>query len=151
MSVMTGIRTHMSLTACFCFCFFVNFRKSLDLVETLLKLAEAGKYDQVKSLFGFPIKHCPDMLLLALLQVQVRFRVVMLSSTIPAKMLWLPIRNVTIYIPCPLPRDNKRFLAYLPRQYRWKRILLSESQHWKGSQGGRGFGAQRDMAGMFFS
>ncbi len=48
--------------------------KSLDLVETLLKLAEAGKYDQVKSLFGFPIKHCPDMLLLALLQVQVCFR-----------------------------------------------------------------------------
>lgn len=46
-------------------------RKSLDLVETLLKLAEAGKYEQVKSLFSFPIKHCPDMLLLALLQVQV--------------------------------------------------------------------------------
>ncbi|XP_072169675.1 CCR4-NOT transcription complex subunit 1-like [Diadema setosum] len=44
--------------------------KSLDLVEVLLKLSETGKYEQVKNLFSFPIKHCPDMLLLALLQVQ---------------------------------------------------------------------------------
>ncbi|XP_070574645.1 LOW QUALITY PROTEIN: CCR4-NOT transcription complex subunit 1-like [Ptychodera flava] len=44
--------------------------KSLDLVETLLRLSETGKYDQVKALFGFPVKHCPDVLLLALLQVQ---------------------------------------------------------------------------------
>ena len=47
-------------------------RKSLDLVEVLLKLSETGKYEQVKSLFSFPNKHCPDMLLLALLQVQVK-------------------------------------------------------------------------------
>eukprot|EP00057_Strongylocentrotus_purpuratus_P004942 XP_003729814.2 PREDICTED: CCR4-NOT transcription complex subunit 1-like [Strongylocentrotus purpuratus] len=46
--------------------------KSLELVEVLLKLSETGKYEQVKNLFSFPIKHCPDMLLLALLQVQVR-------------------------------------------------------------------------------
>nr|XP_006813651.1 PREDICTED: CCR4-NOT transcription complex subunit 1-like [Saccoglossus kowalevskii] len=44
--------------------------KSLDLVETLLRLSETGKYDQVKSLFTFPIKNCPDVLLLALLQAQ---------------------------------------------------------------------------------
>ncbi|XP_063970716.1 CCR4-NOT transcription complex subunit 1-like isoform X2 [Lytechinus pictus] len=44
--------------------------KSLELVEVLLKLSETGKYEQVKNLFSFPIKHCPDMLLLALLQVQ---------------------------------------------------------------------------------
>ncbi|KAM3608779.1 uncharacterized protein V6R79_004573 [Siganus canaliculatus] len=43
--------------------------KSLDLVESLLRLSEAGQYEQVKQLFGFPIKHCPDMLVLALLQI----------------------------------------------------------------------------------
>ncbi|XP_066506128.1 CCR4-NOT transcription complex subunit 1 isoform X2 [Hoplias malabaricus] len=43
--------------------------KSLDLVESLLRLSEVGQYDQVKQLFTFPIKHCPDMLVLALLQI----------------------------------------------------------------------------------
>lgn len=44
-------------------------RKSLDLVESLLRLSEVGQYEQVKQLFSFPIKHCPDMLVLALLQI----------------------------------------------------------------------------------
>ncbi|XP_051236955.1 CCR4-NOT transcription complex subunit 1 isoform X5 [Dicentrarchus labrax] len=43
--------------------------KSLDLVESLLRLSEVGQYEQVKQLFAFPIKHCPDMLVLALLQI----------------------------------------------------------------------------------
>uniref|UniRef100_A0A3P9Q1C0 CCR4-NOT transcription complex subunit 1 n=1 Tax=Poecilia reticulata TaxID=8081 RepID=A0A3P9Q1C0_POERE len=43
--------------------------KSLDLVESLLRLSELGQYEQVKQLFSFPIKHCPDMLVLALLQI----------------------------------------------------------------------------------
>ncbi|XP_028263294.1 CCR4-NOT transcription complex subunit 1 isoform X5 [Parambassis ranga] len=43
--------------------------KSLDLVESLLRLSEGGQYEQVKQLFSFPIKHCPDMLVLALLQI----------------------------------------------------------------------------------
>ncbi|XP_043935455.1 CCR4-NOT transcription complex subunit 1 [Protopterus annectens] len=43
--------------------------KSLDLIESLLRLAEVGQYDNVKQLFNFPIKHCPDMLVLALLQI----------------------------------------------------------------------------------
>ena len=46
-------------------------RKSLNLSETLLRLAEAGHYETVKSLFAFPLKHCPDVLLLALLQINV--------------------------------------------------------------------------------
>lgn len=50
----------------FCACLH---RKSLDLVESLLRLSEVGQYEQVKQLFGFPIKHCPDMLVLALLQI----------------------------------------------------------------------------------
>lgn len=50
--------------------FFFSFvRKSLDLIESLLRLAEVGQYEQVKQLFSFPIKHCPDMLVLALLQI----------------------------------------------------------------------------------
>lgn len=49
--------------------FLLFFRKSLDLIESLLRLAEVGQYEQVKQLFSFPIKHCPDMLVLALLQI----------------------------------------------------------------------------------
>lgn len=47
----------------------ILLRKSLDLIESLLRLAEVGQYEQVKQLFSFPIKHCPDMLVLALLQI----------------------------------------------------------------------------------
>ncbi|CAN2389296.1 CCR4-NOT transcription complex subunit [Pristimantis euphronides] len=43
--------------------------KSLELIESLLRLAEVGLYEQVKQLFSYPIKHCPDMLVLALLQI----------------------------------------------------------------------------------
>ncbi|CAL8357419.1 unnamed protein product [Lota lota] len=43
--------------------------KSLDLVESLLRLSEVGQYEPVKQLFSFPTKHCPDMLVLALLQI----------------------------------------------------------------------------------
>ncbi|MEQ2171039.1 hypothetical protein GOODEAATRI_006568, partial [Goodea atripinnis] len=49
--------------------FVTSRRKSLDLVESLLRLSEVGQYEQVKQLFNFPIKHCPDMLVLALLQI----------------------------------------------------------------------------------
>ncbi|CAB3987607.1 CCR4-NOT transcription complex subunit 1 isoform X5 [Paramuricea clavata] len=42
--------------------------QSLSLVETLLRLAECGHYETVKALFDFPIKNCPDVLVLALLQ-----------------------------------------------------------------------------------
>lgn len=48
---------------------FTLSRKSLDLVESLLRLSEVGQYEQVKQLFNFPTKHCPDMLVLALLQI----------------------------------------------------------------------------------
>lgn len=54
----------LAFSSCLC-----PHRKSLDLVESLLRLSEVGQYEQVKQLFGFPIKHCPDMLVLALLQI----------------------------------------------------------------------------------
>lgn len=43
--------------------------KSKDLVECLLRLSEAGHYQAVSELFKFPMQHCPDMLVLALLQL----------------------------------------------------------------------------------
>ncbi|KAL3860717.1 hypothetical protein ACJMK2_010802 [Sinanodonta woodiana] len=43
--------------------------KSLDLVECLLRLSEAGHYQQVSELYKFPVQNCPDMLVLALLQI----------------------------------------------------------------------------------
>ncbi|XP_067012333.2 CCR4-NOT transcription complex subunit 1 isoform X3 [Anabrus simplex] len=43
--------------------------RSLGLVETLLYLADRGMYSQVQELFKVPIQHCPDVLVLALLQL----------------------------------------------------------------------------------
>jgi hypothetical protein len=40
-------------------------------VEILLRLSEAGHYQQVSELFKFPVQNCPDMLVLALLQITV--------------------------------------------------------------------------------
>ncbi|XP_064610278.1 CCR4-NOT transcription complex subunit 1-like isoform X2 [Liolophura sinensis] len=42
--------------------------KSLDLVEALLRLSEQHN-QQVSELFTFPVRNCPDMLVLALLQI----------------------------------------------------------------------------------
>lgn len=42
--------------------------KSLNLVETLLRLSEAGHYQHVFESFKFPMSKCPDVLVLALLQ-----------------------------------------------------------------------------------
>ncbi|XP_064466564.1 CCR4-NOT transcription complex subunit 1-like isoform X2 [Ornithodoros turicata] len=43
--------------------------KSLDLIETLLGLSELVQYSPVQDLFKFPVQHCPDLLMLGLLQV----------------------------------------------------------------------------------
>lgn len=43
--------------------------RCLYLVELLLYASERGYYIQVHDLFKFPIQHCPDILLLALLQI----------------------------------------------------------------------------------
>ena len=44
---------------------------SLDLIETLLNLAESGHFEEAHQLFGFPLKHCPDILLFGVLQSKV--------------------------------------------------------------------------------
>ncbi|XP_056008647.1 CCR4-NOT transcription complex subunit 1-like isoform X3 [Ostrea edulis] len=43
--------------------------KSLDLVETLLRLSDSGHYQTVSEMFKIPVQNCPDMLVLALLQI----------------------------------------------------------------------------------
>jgi len=43
--------------------------RSLDLVQTLLYLSERGLYSQVQELLKFPIANCPDVLVLALIQI----------------------------------------------------------------------------------
>nr|QOW64962.1 hypothetical protein [Lymnaea stagnalis] len=43
--------------------------KSLSLVETLLRLSDCGHHNQVIELFKAPIAKCPDILVLALLQI----------------------------------------------------------------------------------
>ena len=47
------------------------YRRSLNLIETLLNLAEQGHYLEVMSLFRVPIKQCPEVFLLGLLQCKV--------------------------------------------------------------------------------
>lgn len=43
--------------------------RSLNLVELLLNLSECGLYNHVQELFKVPIHSCPDVLVLALLQI----------------------------------------------------------------------------------
>jgi len=45
------------------------YRKSLDLIDILLQLADEGFQAHVLDLFKFPVQYCPDLLLLGLLQI----------------------------------------------------------------------------------
>ncbi|XP_028158928.1 CCR4-NOT transcription complex subunit 1 isoform X2 [Ostrinia furnacalis] len=60
--------------------------RCLYLVELLVYAAERGYYLQVHELFKFPMQHCPDVLLLALLQISppvTVFRQELLTTLIP--------------------------------------------------------------------
>uniref|UniRef100_A0A7S1J542 CCR4-NOT transcription complex subunit 1 n=1 Tax=Eutreptiella gymnastica TaxID=73025 RepID=A0A7S1J542_9EUGL len=43
---------------------------SLDLIETLLNLADHEHYSQVRQVFGHPMRSCPDLLLIGLMQAK---------------------------------------------------------------------------------
>lgn len=43
--------------------------KSLHLIEVLIYLADSGLYPHVSEIFKIPIQHCPDVLFMALLQI----------------------------------------------------------------------------------
>lgn len=43
--------------------------KSIELLDILLSLSDAGSYPIIQDLFQFPIIHCPDLLLLGLAQM----------------------------------------------------------------------------------
>lgn len=64
----------------------VSTWRCLYLIELLLFAAERGYYIQVHELFKFPLQHCPDILLLALLQISppvTVFRQELLTTLIP--------------------------------------------------------------------
>ncbi|XP_033113474.1 CCR4-NOT transcription complex subunit 1-like isoform X3 [Anneissia japonica] len=87
--------------------------KSMELTETLLTTSEMGKYDQVKALFAFPIKHCPDMLLLSLLQCGV--------SSLPSvdtQPKWTSLRHELISILIPIFLGNHPNSSIV-LQYAW--------------------------------
>ncbi len=44
---------------------------SLSLIETMLRLGECENYNIVRGIFNYPIKHCPELLLLGLAQAKV--------------------------------------------------------------------------------
>lgn len=48
-------------------CFFL-FRRSIELVDLLLHLAERGLYYEVQECLKFPAQKCPDILALALIE-----------------------------------------------------------------------------------
>ncbi|XP_011168409.1 CCR4-NOT transcription complex subunit 1 isoform X1 [Solenopsis invicta] len=47
--------------------------RSLNIVELLLHMAERGLYNPVQEIFKWPLQHCPDVLILALLQINPPF------------------------------------------------------------------------------
>lgn len=61
-------------------------RRSIELVDLLLYLAERGLYYQVQECLKFPAQKCPDLLALALIQSNGPLNMVrheMISSLIP--------------------------------------------------------------------
>ena len=50
----------------------VNHWYSLSLIETLLRLADIEGYGTVRNIFNYPIKHCPELLIIGLAQVKVK-------------------------------------------------------------------------------
>ncbi|XP_064089393.1 CCR4-NOT transcription complex subunit 1-like [Macrobrachium nipponense] len=65
--------------------------RSMQLLETLLYLGEAGHYAVVKELFKFPIQHCPDILVLGL--VQATFPYTMLRQDLIASLIPIFLGN----------------------------------------------------------
>ncbi len=53
--------------------------RSLNLLEILLSLSESGVYASCLELFKFPITHCPDLLILGLLQLNVFYFIFILK------------------------------------------------------------------------
>ncbi|XP_065914765.1 CCR4-NOT transcription complex subunit 1-like isoform X2 [Dysidea avara] len=49
---------------------YISTWMSLDLVETLLNIAETGNFDEVLQLFSGPLKQCPEILFFGLLQAK---------------------------------------------------------------------------------
>jgi CCR4-NOT transcription complex subunit 1 len=45
----------------------------LDLLDVLCQLAERGHATSVRSMLEYPIKHCPEVLLLGMAQITVLF------------------------------------------------------------------------------
>ena len=65
-----SIKLHVDLFAVYCQCYYFS-RRSLSLIETLLNLAEQGHHSEVIELFRTPVKHCPEVFFLGLLQCKV--------------------------------------------------------------------------------
>lgn len=60
--------------------------RSLNVIELLLYIAERGFYAPVQEVFKWPIQHCPDVLVLALLQINPPFTLLrqeLLSTLMP--------------------------------------------------------------------
>ena len=106
-SVCTSV---MCMYLCVCVCMrhvymcvtvFISCRMSLDLVETLLNIAETGNFDEVLQLFGAPLKQCPEILFFGLLQAKVS------STTIES--VWHT--HTTVHIICvssPMDQQCRR-------------------------------------------
>lgn len=48
----------------------ISVWKSMELLDLLLSLSDGGHYSVVQDIFQFPVLHCPDILLVGLIQIQ---------------------------------------------------------------------------------
>lgn len=74
-------------------------RMSLDLVETLLNIAETGNFDEVLQLFGAPLKQCPEILFFGLLQAKVCMNLIVycfIVYTIQAKVVYSKVYRIVL-------------------------------------------------------
>ena len=58
----------------------LSSRRSLSLIEILLRAAEEGFYTEVMEIFGVPIKQCPEVLCLGLVQFEVSHESTLICS-----------------------------------------------------------------------
>lgn len=67
-SLSINMNSYFCYACLICICFLLS-RKSLDLVETLLHLSDTPYFKE--EVFKYPLTHCPDLLVLGLIQTSV--------------------------------------------------------------------------------
>ena len=96
-------------------------RKCLDLVEALIRLADAGHYQPVVELFKFPLQHCPDVLVFSLLQI-VSFASTVFPQVLSSSRALMKLSLVLMRSNSTVSLCNDVFWSDCVKQVVWSRL-----------------------------